>query len=257
MYFKRRRGWELPERAATPEAIYRDRKAIIAELSGAEGRTLMDRRRLLRTLGAGALALAAAPLIGCESAGGGGGTDAGFDAGQTGTDLIVAPPDAIGGGLYPAPRNDRYAVPERALTPESYATTYNNYYEFTTDKTKVHELAQGMVIRPWTIEVTGLVKNPRTYDLDELLGLVDLEERVYRFRCVEAWAMTVPWTGFPLKKLIDLVEPLSSAKFVRMFSSMQPDVMPESSNAYYTWPYYEALRMDEAVNELALLVTGL
>jgi sulfoxide reductase catalytic subunit YedY len=108
------------------------------------------------------------------------------------------------------------------------------------------------------VEIGGLVPRPGTYDLDTLVRRLGLEERIYRFRCVEAWSMTVPWTGFPLKKLVDLVQPLSSARFVRLVTAHRPAQMPGlAEDAGYPWPYQEGLRLDEAVNELTMLVTGL
>ena len=112
----------------------------------------------------------------------------------------------------PVPRNPKYTV-DRALTSEKDATTYNNYYEFSDDK-DLWQDAQALHQRPWSIELAGMLPKPRTIDLDALLKQVQLEERVYRHRCVEAWAMTVPWTGFPLSQLIKLAEPLGSAKYV-------------------------------------------
>jgi sulfoxide reductase catalytic subunit YedY len=135
-------------------------------------------------------------------------------------------------------------------------TNYNNYYEFTTVKEDVAKLSQGFTTEPWKVEVGGLVKNPKTFDLDDLRGF-EQEERVYRLRCVEAWSMVIPWLGFPLSKLLQEVEPTFDAKYVRFETVNRPEEMPGLSNAWYQWPYVEGLRLDEAMNDLTLLSTGL
>ena len=137
-------------------------------------------------------------------------------------------------------------------------TSYNNFYEFTTDKEEVRNLVDNFRIRPWQLEVRGLVEKPRIYDVDDLVRRLPLEERLYRFRCVEAWAMAVPWTGFTFKALIDEVKPLSAARYVRLVSFYKPDqARGQKLQKWYSWPYYEALTMAEASNELTLLVTGI
>lgn len=159
---------------------------------------------------------------------------------------------------YPAKRNENFKVPERPVTEEWAATGYNNFYEFNQeDKTAVKNLVGNFIVSPWTFSVDGLVNKPQTFDLDTLLKKVPLEERVYRFRCVEAWSMTVPWTGFPMSELIKLVEPKPEAKFMRMVTVNRPDQMPGIKRYnWYKWPYYEGLRIDEAMNPLAMFVTG-
>lgn len=136
-------------------------------------------------------------------------------------------------------------------------THYNNYYEFSTDKVAVADLAADFKSRPWTVEVGGMVKNPRTYDVDELIKKFQPEERVYRLRCVEAWSMVIPWTGFPLAKLLNEVEPTSDAKYVRFEAIYDPEQMPGQKGSLFVWPYHEGLRLDEAMNDLAILATGL
>ncbi len=136
-------------------------------------------------------------------------------------------------------------------------TNYNNYYEFTVDKQGVARLAQGFTTSPWQIEVGGLVTNPGIYDLDDLKSKYDIEERIYRLRCVEAWSMVIPWMGFPLRKLLETVEPTAEAKYVRFETVLRPEEMPGQSSSWYTWPYVEGLRVDEAMNDLTLLATGL
>jgi len=136
-------------------------------------------------------------------------------------------------------------------------TTYNNYYEFTTRKEGVAQLARDFKTSPWDVEVYGLVKNPRTYGVEDLIKAFSPEERIYRLRCVEAWSMVIPWVGFPLAKLLGEVEPSSSAKYVRFETVLRPDEMPGQKESWYPWPYQEGLRLDEAMNDLAILATGL
>jgi sulfoxide reductase catalytic subunit YedY len=143
----------------------------------------------------------------------------------------------------------------RDLTAEKYATTYNNYYEFSESK-DLWQAAQVLKQRPWTIQIGGLVKQPRTIGIDDLLKQVQLEERIYRHRCVEAWAMTVPWTGFPLSQLLKIAEPTGSAKYV-VFETAQDKSMPGLESPFYPWPYIEGLTMDEAANDVAFISTGL
>ena len=136
-------------------------------------------------------------------------------------------------------------------------TNYNNYYEFTTDKQGVAPLSQKFASSPWTVEVGGLVNNPKTYGIEDLLKKFTQEERIYRLRCVEAWSMVIPWTGFTLASLLKEVEPTSDAKFVRFETVYRPDEMPGQKSGFYPWPYQEGLRLDEAMNDLTLLATGL
>jgi sulfoxide reductase catalytic subunit YedY len=143
-------------------------------------------------------------------------------------------------------------------TPNSFEdiTNYNNFYEFSTDKRAVAKRAQRLVTRPWTIEVGGLVQKPKTFDIEEILRFPQ-EERIYRFRCVEAWSMVIPWVGFPLKTLLDQVEPLGSAKYVAFQTYYDPKVMQSSFSAGIDFPYLEGLRLDEAYHPLTILATGL
>ena len=136
-------------------------------------------------------------------------------------------------------------------------TNYNNYYEFTTDKTGVAKLAEGYPTSPWEVKVGGLVNNPKTYSIDDLKAF-EIEERIYRLRCVEAWSMVIPWNGFPLHKLLKDVEPKAEAKYVRFETINDPEGMPGiKKSPWYEWPYIEGLRVDEAMNDLTLLATGL
>ena len=136
-------------------------------------------------------------------------------------------------------------------------TNYNNYYEFSTDKQAVNPLSKEFTTEPWTVEVYGLVKNKKTYGIEDLLKKFPQEERIYRLRCVEAWSMVIPWNGFPLASLLKEVEPTSDAKFVRFETVYRPEEMPGQSSPFYPWPYQEGLRLDEAMNDLTILATGL
>ncbi|MEQ8602543.1 MAG: protein-methionine-sulfoxide reductase catalytic subunit MsrP [Marivibrio sp.] len=221
MLIKVKRGWELPESAATDERYFHQRRAL-------------------------AKTLAAGPLI-AAGAGLGGGL---FGAGRSAR--AAQDPTA---DLYPVPRNETYTV-DRALTEESDAVSYNNFYEFGSNK-EIADKAQAMEIRPWTVKIDGLVEEEKTLDIDDLIRSMPLEERVYRFRCVEAWAMTVPWSGFPFAELVKRAAPLSGAKYIRMETLADESVMPGLESSWYPWPYTEGVTIEEATNELSLLVTGL
>jgi len=136
-------------------------------------------------------------------------------------------------------------------------THYNNYYEFTTDKDGVAGLAKDFQTSPWSVEVSGFVAKPGSYTVEDLVSKFKPEERIYRLRCVEAWSMVIPWIGFPISRLLEEVGPTSEAKFVRFETVMRPDEMPGLSDYSYPWPYQEGLRMDEAMNDLAIFATGL
>jgi len=143
-----------------------------------------------------------------------------------------------------------------ALNSFESITNFNNFYEFTADKERVAKMAKDFVTSPWTVQVGGLVNNPKTYDLDDLARFSQ-QERVYRLRCVEGWSMVIPWLGFPLHELLKEVEPTSKAKYVRFETVYDPEQLPGQRSDWYTWPYVEGLRMDEAMNDLAILATGL
>jgi len=144
----------------------------------------------------------------------------------------------------------------RQLTSFQEITNYVNYYEFTTRKDAVAAMAEGFRTVPWTVQVGGLVHKPRTFGLDDLYRF-EQEERIYRLRCVEAWSMVVPWIGFPLSKLLNAVEPTSQAKYVRFETLYDPEQMPGQEVSFYSWPYVEGLRLDEAMHDLTILATGL
>jgi methionine sulfoxide reductase catalytic subunit len=143
------------------------------------------------------------------------------------------------------------------LTPLRDVTRYNNFYEFGLDKEDPARLAHTLRTRPWTVAVEGHARRPGTYDIDELLRRFPQEERVYRLRCVEAWSMVIPWQGFPLAALLRLVEPTSQARYVELTTLHDPRQMPGQRRPVLEWPYVEGLRMDEAMNPLTLLATGL
>ena len=143
------------------------------------------------------------------------------------------------------------------LTSLQDITHYNNYYEFGTDKYSPAKLAQALRTRPWKVKVDGEVSKPRTFDIDELLKLAPMEERIYRHRCVEGWSIVVPWNGYSLSALINQVQPTSKAKYVAFFTEMDRDTMPGLSQPVLDWPYREGLRMDEAMHPLTLLCFGL
>jgi len=142
-------------------------------------------------------------------------------------------------------------------TRKDLALSYNNYYEFGTSKSSVAERAENFQMQPWQVEVGGLVKNPQIFNMEELLANFVQEERVYRMRCVEAWSMVLPWTGFPLAKLLEMAQPLPEAKFVAFQSVYRPEKMPGQVGLDFPWPYLEGLRLDEAQHPLTLLATGL
>jgi sulfoxide reductase catalytic subunit YedY len=147
---------------------------------------------------------------------------------------------------------------DRPITDESLAGSYNNFYEFGGNKS-IWLKAQNLPTENWKVEVTGLVKNPQTYDLDEIKKRFPIEERIYRFRCVEAWSMVLPWVGFPMKELIKAVEPTSQAKFVRFTSFYDENIMPGPTLSFRAlpWPYTEGLRIEEMANELAFFAIGI
>ena len=157
--------------------------------------------------------------------------------------------------LYPAKQNLRYTL-DRLLTDEKLATTYNNFYEFGSQKSIASD-AQALKIRPWTINIDGLVERPVTIDIDDLLKKMPLEERLYRHRCVEAWSMAVPWSGFPMAAFVDFAKPLGSAKYVQMETFLDPKIASGQKQVWYPWPYVEGVTIAEAGNELAFLVTGM
>ncbi|CAH2604552.1 Protein-methionine-sulfoxide reductase catalytic subunit MsrP [Rhodovastum atsumiense] len=217
MLIRSRRGWEIPETQVTPEAIVTRRRALL-----------------------GTAGLAAATIATPAQAGWG----------------------LFGGSAPPPPRKPLVAPANpayqggRPLTPEADATSYNNFYEFGGSKS-VARAAQALPAEPWTIELAGLVARPRKLALEDLLKQVSLQERVYRHRCVEAWAMTVPWVGFPLAELVKLAEPRPEAQYLVFTSLADPATMPGLRQSWYPWPYTEGCTLAEATNDLAFLAVGM
>ena len=211
----------------------------------------LDRRRFVAALGLGTVAATTAQ---CQTNPGGAST---AKAARQPVEVPFQRPD-----VFPAKGNPRFAAQPDAIpgekTPREVAAQHNNFYEFLPGRGgPVWEYTEDFEVQPWKVEVAGECGKPQTFDLDALFAFPH-EERVYHFRCVERWAMTVPWTGFPLSLLLDKVEPTSKAKYVRFITAKKDDQMPGVRDAsYYSWPYYEALRMDEAMNELTLLATGI
>ncbi|WP_159999828.1 protein-methionine-sulfoxide reductase catalytic subunit MsrP [Roseomonas sp. 18066] len=158
-------------------------------------------------------------------------------------------------GAMAAPRNDRF-VPGRDVSPEREVTSYNNFYEFGSSKS-ISAAAQRLPMKPWTIKIEGLVEKPMELDLDGLLKQVSLEERVLRHRCVEAWAMTAPWTGFPVSQLMKIAAPLGSAKYVVFETLADRATMPGLRQSWYPWPYSDGCTIAEANNELCFMAVGL
>lgn len=232
MLIRTRRGWEIPEGEVTPESVY------------------LNRRQVLR--GMGVTAVGASGLL--------------ASAGWAGAAVQVpAQPDAVrypdgpAGDLYPPSPHPRLTAADagRPITDPAVAHAYNNFYEFYTPKEEVWTHVDEFVTEPWTVEVTGLVGKPGKYDLEELMRRMPMEERVCRFRCVEAWSAVIPWDGFPFRAFLDLVEPQPAARYVAMTTAHRPEQMPGiPDQSWYPWPYYEALTLEEAHNELAFLATG-
>ncbi len=194
----------------------------------------LNRRQIIRGLAAGSIAAAAPGLA--------------FAATES---------DDPSAGLYPVARNERFVAGEgRELTSERWATRYNNFYEFGTSK-KIWKAAQALKIRPWEVRIDGEVESPKTIAIDDLLSQMPLEERIYRHRCVEAWSMVVPWSGFPFREFVRFANPTANARYVAMETFLDPDTAKGQRQDWYPWPYVEGLTMAEATHELAFLVTGL
>jgi sulfoxide reductase catalytic subunit YedY len=211
-----RRPWDLPERLATPEHLFFNRRGLLV---------------------GGASALAALP---------------GAVMAQRISDLDkLGDPSA---SLYPAKRNNTYKL-DRPITDEKLNENFNNFYEYGTSK-DVAAAAQQLQIRPWSVKIDGMVEKPIEIGIDDLMRKLTLEERTYRHRCVEAWSMAIAWTGFPFKKLVDFARPLGSAKYVQMETFLNPKTAPGQRMSWYPWPYVEGLTMAEATNDLAFLATG-
>jgi sulfoxide reductase catalytic subunit YedY len=223
MLIKKRTGIEIPSSEITSKSLYMSRRKFI---SGA------------------ALAAGTALLAACGPRG----AAVNAPVGRAPSDGVTAEPGAVSATTDEL-GNDLNSFEE--------IVNYNNFYEFTTDKEDVAKLAVNFPTSPWQVEVGGLVRNPGTYDIDDLRQKFDQEERIYRLRCVEAWSMVIPWMGFPLAKLLNEVEPTADAKYVRFETLLDPEKMPGQSSPWYEWPYVEGLRLDEAKHDLTLMATGL
>ena len=162
---------------------------------------------------------------------------------------------ALGDGLYPVPRNEAFTV-DRPLTDEMLVKTYNNFFEFGSHK-QISRAAQALEVEPWQVVIDGMVEKEIKIDAHDLIRKMPLEERLYRHRCVERWAITVPWSGFPLKALVEMAKPLSGAKYLRMESFKDASIASGQRAFWYPWPYVEGLTIGESMNELAFIATGL
>lgn len=216
------KGWEITENRATPESDYINRRKFIKDLG---------------IVGAGTLSLF--------------GTSA------------CAQDDRLAKQLEPYQtqklehkKNPDFNV-KRKQTEEIVAATFNNFYEFTSSKNTVWRRVERFKTRPWEIEISGLVEKPMTLDVDDLIKMMPLEERIYRFRCVETWAMVVPWVGFPMKALLEKVQPKDDAQYVQMTTFFDPDVAVQQNDPTLPWPYLEGLTLAEAMNDLTLLSVGI
>jgi len=156
--------------------------------------------------------------------------------------------------LYPAQRNEAFKL-DRPVTPEQVNADYNNFYEFGMSK-HISDAAAALKTRPWSVKIDGLCNAPQEIAIDDLIKRMQIEERLYRHRCVEAWSMSIPWTGFPLSKIVALADPKPEAKYLRFETFKDPKVAPGQRQVWYPWPYLEGVTIDEAKNDLAFMVTG-
>ncbi len=216
-------SWQISENEVTSESVY------------------FGRRNFLKSLIGIGLTSSLLPLTGCQKS-----------ASETALENTINSPKLM------AITNPKFAQVDRPITEELLAAKYNNFYEFGGTK-NIWLKSQKLPLDNWKIEVTGLVKKPRIYDLDTIKKEFELEERIYRFRCVEAWSMVLPWLGFPMKKLLAAVEPTSEAKYVRFTSFYDPQITtgPGIHLGELPWPYTEGLRIEEMANELAFLAIGI
>jgi sulfoxide reductase catalytic subunit YedY len=218
--------WKISENEVTPEHVFWNRRRVLAAGGG-----------LLAAGTAGVVISGRLPMEPLNA-------DAAVRAGGPGT--VMAPMPTL---------NPKFADAGRAVTDEEANSTYNNFYEFGSHK-RISEASMALDTEGWTVTIDGMVETPFETGIEDLLGKVDLEERIYRHRCVEAWSMVVPWIGFPLYRLLALAKPLSGAKYVRFETFHDPMVARGQRQHWYPWPYVEGLTIDEAANDLALLVVG-
>lgn len=232
-YFHIPKPWQLSETLVTPQSVFLNRRRFVTQLIGA---------------GLGAATL---PLVSPFRSHPAGAQD---KASSSSEDLFT--PRMM---LREAPLNPDFSDPGRALTEEKIATTYNNFFEFGYSK-DIWRKARVIPTEDWKVEVTGLVNTPKTYDMDDILKRFPIEERIYRFRCVEAWAMVVPWLGFPMRLMLEEVDPTPEAKFVMFESFYDPKLTPGpvfSLSGNLPWPYVEGLRIEEMANDLAFFAVGM
>jgi len=217
MLLKHKKSWEMPQHMATDEALF------------------LSRREWLKAAGLAGIGIA---------------------AGTAGLSAMMGRASAAPITGFPATRNDSYVL-DRAVTAEQEAITYTNFYEFGSSKT-IWRKAQKLETDPWMVTIDGMVEEELKIDAAELITkLGSQEERLYRHRCVEAWAMAVPWTGVPFSELVALARPTSGAKYIRMETFYDPSVAPGQKQSWYPWPYVEGITIEEGMNELALLGTGM
>ncbi|MGC6391719.1 MAG: protein-methionine-sulfoxide reductase catalytic subunit MsrP [Alphaproteobacteria bacterium] len=220
-------------------------KQKLVESSVTDPKVFFNRRQFL-TLGA---ATSMGMSLGFEKA-------HGFWGNSSSVDVQTAWREDPSQDLYPVTRNPVFNKFTDEVTDEAIAAQYNNFYEFGSHK-QIAASAQALQIRPWVISVDGEVERPMQFDIDDLLKSMPLEERIYRHRCVEAWSMVVPWSGFPLHALLRKVNPTSRAKFVRFESFLDTKNAPGQRQSWYPWPYVEGLTIAEATHDLTFMATGI
>lgn len=221
-----RRPWDLPQKMITDEGLYHNKQ---------------QRRDFLKSIGLIAGAGLSASVLGCKKA--------------TIEEIDAAGKVEEGQQNYPFPRNEEFEY-GRPETDRRETAEFANFYEFTTSK-QVYQHVDKFEPTPWKFSVEGLCRNPTTFDLDDIYKQFTLEERAYRHRCVETWAMCVPWTGFPMSQLLAKVDPLPAAKYVRFETFFAPEQAATQKFDDYPWPYSEGVTIAEAMNPLSLLTTGI
>ena len=231
-YVKIKKGWDwIPESQSTPEKTFLNRRTVLKQL-GFSGLGAL-------TIGASINAQNSTPSQGPYG-------------------HVPKEWQEEWKNLFPATRNKHFKI-QREITKEMLFAGFNNFYEFTLNKKKVKDMVGNFKVHPWQVKISGEVQKTGKYDLDDLIRMGELEERLYHFRCVEAWSANVPWTGYPLSQLIKKLKPKPTAKYVRFVSVWRPaEMSSQKRNVHrYPWPYYEALTMEEAMNDLSLLTFGI
>ncbi len=244
MLIKKKTGLEIPSSEITPEHIYLSRRTFMRSATAVSAGALLAACRPEPPAPAAPAALPTDPPPPTNEPVATQSTTVETDPTSTSspaTEQLAATTDELGD-----PFNSYQDI-----------TTFNNYYEFAQDKASVHTLASDYPTSPWKIEIKGMVNNPGVFDIGDLLTQFDQEERIYRLRCVEGWSMVIPWTGFSLSQLLEKAEPTSNATHVRFETILDKDNMPGQKSLWFEWPYVEGLRLDEAMNPLVTLATGL